>query len=593
MTPQGEGPADRPAFRPAAPPPLVQRVAPVSEHLPAYRGRTFGRDALAGLTVAALALPAGMAYAAQAGLPPVAGLYALLLPAVAYTLLGSSRQLIIGPEGATSLLVLAAVSPLAAGGSAEYAALSATLALIVGGLFLLARLLRLGWVADYFSRPVLLGYISGVALVLMVGQLGKLLGIPVDASRAFGQLRDVVSDLGEASGATIAVSAVALALLVGGRRVLPRVPWMLVVVVGGIAASAALDLSAHGVSTIGPVPSGLPALEWPGLGGGDFGDLALAGAGIFLVAFADTLLIARSFAGAAGQHVNSGNELTAMGVANLAAGITQAYPVAASGSRTAVNASAGSRTQVAGLVAAGTIALILLFLTEPIKYLPSACLGAVIFVAAAGLVKGAEWRALRRISPVELAIALVAAVGVVLWGVLEALVLAVLLTFIDVVRRSARPHDAVLGWVEHLGRYADVQLHPSAETTPGVVVYRLDDRLFFANAHYVTGRVHEAIAAAAAPVRWLVFDAEAIATIDATGSEALVTLVGDLERQGVTLLMTRLKGPAERTLREAGVIDVIGAGNVHPTVRAAVAAARAADAGASSLGHDGRGPATA
>ena len=472
MTPPGEAPADRPAFRPAAPPPLVQRVAPVSEHLPAYRGRTFGRDALAGLTVAALALPAGMAYAAQAGLPPVAGLYALLLPAVAYTLLGSSRQLIIGPEGATSLLVLAAVSPLAPGGSAEYAALSATLALIVGGLFLLARLLRLGWVADYFSRPVLLGYISGVAP----------------------------------------------ALLVGGRRALPRVPWMLVVVVGGIAASAALDLSAHGVSTIGPVPSGLPALDWPGLGGGDFTELAAAGAGIFLVAFADTLLIARSFAGAAGQHVNSGNELTAMGVANLAAGITQAFPVAASGSRTAVNASVGSRTQVAGLVAAGTIALILLFLTEPLKYLPSACLGAVIFVAAAGLVKGAEWRALGRISPVELAIALVAAVGVVLWGVLEALVLAVLLTFIDVVRRSARPHDAVLGWVEHLGRYADVQLHPGAETTPGVVVYRLDDRLFFANAHYMTGRVHEAIAAAPPPVRWLVFDAEAIATIDATGA---------------------------------------------------------------------------
>lgn len=353
---------------------------------------------------------------------------------------------------------------------------------------------------------------------------------------------------------------------------------MLVVLIAGIAASAVLDLSAHGVSTIGGVPSGLPALEWPGLGGGDFAQLAPAAMGIFLVAFADTLLTARSFAGASGEHVNAGSELTAMGVANIAAGVSQAFPVSASGSRTAVNASAGSRTQVAGLVAAGTIALILLFLTEPIQYLPNACLGAVIFVAAAGLVKIAAWRSLANISFVELGIALVAAAGVVLVGVLEALVLAVLLTILDVVRRSARPHDAVLGWVERLGRYANVDVHPSATTTPGVVVYRLDDRLFFANADYVSGRVREAIAAARSPVRWLVFDAEAISDIDATGSESLVTLVRDLRRDGVTLLLARLKGPASDMLDEAGAMVVIGPEHVHPTVRSAVEAAQRADA---------------
>jgi sulfate permease, SulP family len=262
-----------------------------------------------------------------------------------------------------------------------------------------------------------------------------------------------------------------------------------------------------------------------------------------------------------------------MGLANVAAGITQSFPIGASGSRTAVNDQSGARTQLAGLIGAAAIALVLLLLTQPMRYLPTATLGAVIVGAAVGLVDPMAWRALRRAGWAELLIAATTTLGVVLVGVLEALVVAVALSLLDVVRRSATPHDAVLGWVERLGRYADVRLHPRATITPGVLVYRLDDRLFFANASYVRGRIREAIDGAPAPVRWLVFDAEALSHVDATGVQALHELIGSLQDEGITFVAARLKDPMRRTFRDVGLLDVIGEGHLYPTVRAAVQAA--------------------
>jgi high affinity sulfate transporter 1 len=560
------------AFRPAKRDPLLVRTVPVSGDVPRYRIPSARRDLVAGLTVAALALPSAMAYGQLAGLSPVNGLYALLLPTVAYVLFGSSRRLVIGPEGSVSTLVAAAVLPLAAAGSDDAAELAAMLALLVAACFFLARALRLGWVADYFSRPVLIGYLHGVAVVLVITQLSKLLGLDVEADNPLGRLKETLQELGDVSGSTIAVSVVSLAALIILRRFVPFLPGALIVVVTAIAASWALDLASHGVAIVGPVPGGLPHPTLPTPSFDDVIDLLPAAVGVFLVSFADEILTARAFAGKHNEHVRASQELLVMGAANAAAGFTQGFSVGASGARTAVNEGMGARTQIAGLFAAGTVVVVLLFLTEPVQYLPIAVLGAVIVVAAMNIVDPPAWRALAAIDRVEVAIAAVTVACVVIFGVLEALVVAVGLSIIDTVRRSARPYDAVLGWVPRLDAYRDVSLHPSARVTPGVVVYRLDDRLFYANARYVKGRVHEAIRAAPTETSWLVFDAEAVNHIDSTGIEALLDLTRDLRHENITLVMARLRKRLMPDFEAAGVAAEIGPEHFYPSVRLAVAA---------------------
>jgi SulP family sulfate permease len=569
-----------PSSRAAEKEPLLARAVPLTRQLKGYGAPGARRDLVAGVTVAALALPSAMAYAEVAGLSPVNGLYALLLPTVAYVLFGSSRLLVIGPEGSIATLVAVAVLPLAAAGSPEAAELAAMLALLVAICFGLAWLLRLGWVADYFSRPVLLGYIHGVVVVLVIGQLGKMLGLSISATEPLAQLGEVVRELGSVSGITVLLSALSLAVLLVLRRFMPKLPAALGVVLVAIGVSWALDLQAHGVAVVGPVPAGLPSFVLPTPAWHDVVKLLPAAVGIFLVCFADEVLTARSFAGKHNQSVRASQELLAMGAAGAAAGLTQGFPVGASGSRTAVNDDMGARTQIAGLVAAGSVLLILLFLTEPVQYLPKAVLGAVIVSAAIGLVEPQAWRALAAVDNVEVAIAGVTTGCVIVFGVLQALVVAVGLSIIDAVRRSARPHDAVLGWVERLGRYADVSLHPSARTTPGVLVYRLDDRLFFANSRYFKGRVHEAIRAASTPVSWLVFDAEAVTHVDSTGLDALEQVTSDLRREQVTLLVARLKSRMREEFDQAGLIETIEGGHFYPTVDAAVHACSEVKAGA-------------
>ncbi len=559
--------------------PLLHRAVPVSEALPGYRFPTFRRDVLAAATVAALAIPSAMAYAELAGVTPIAGLYALLLPTVAYALLGSSRQLIVGPEGSLSALVAAAILPLAAAGSGKAAELAAMLALLVGACFFIARLLRLGWLADYFSQPVLIGYMHGVAVVLVIGQLGKLTGVSIKASDPIPQLAQLVQHLGEASGATLAVSGPALAILLTLRFLRPRIPAALIVVIVGIIASAALGLAHHGVAVVGTIPPGLPSLHVPTPPVKNIVTLAPSAVALFLVCFADGILTARSFAGAAGGHIRVDQELIALGAANVAAGFTRGIVVGGSGSRTAVNQSMGARSQIAGFLAAAIVALVLLFLTGPIAKLPSAVLGAVIVSAAVGLVDPAAWRGLWETDHVELTIAAVTTAGVIVTGLLPAIAFAVGLSIVDVVRRSARPHDAVLGWVPSLDRWADVAAHRDARVTPGVVVYRLDDRLFFANASYFKGRVREALRGSPTPPRCLVLDAEAIAHVDSAGSDALLELVEELEDEGVRTRVARIKQPVLDRLHVSGVADTIGTDRFHGTIRAAVEAARDGDRG--------------
>src|SRR5450631_3656086 len=566
---------DASPFQPEKTKPLVNRVFPVTQTLPRYPKRSLRRDLIAGVTVAALALPSGMAYAQLAGVSPIAGLYALLLPVVAYVALGSSRQLIVGPEGALAVMVAAAVGPLAAGDSTLYAELAAILALLVGGVYLIAWIIRLGWVADYFSRAVLVGYLHGIAVVLIVGQLAKLTGVSISAQDPIPQLAQFFTHLNEVSVTTLTVGLASIGVLLVLRLTSTKVPGALVVVVLGIVASAALDLQSHGVAVVGSIPPGLPSLKVPTAPWHYVIELLPDALGIFAVGFADSILTARSFAGRHGQHVRANQELLASGAANVAAGFSQAFPVGASGSRTAVNDQMGGRTQFVGLISAAVIAVILLFLTAPVEKLPKACLGAVIVIAAAGLIEPAAWRALRSAGMRQVIIAGVTAVGVITVGVLNALIVAVVLSIVDVVARTQKPHDAVLGWVERLGRYADASTHPSATITPGVTVYRLDERLIFTSASYVKGRIHEAINGAPTATRYVVFDAESVDGIDASGVEMLEELQGSLAAGGITLVVARLKSPVASRFDTAGLTSLVGKDNFYGSVRDAVAACAA------------------
>jgi len=563
----------RKPFRSARKPPLSTRYLPLVASLRGYNRSRLRTDALAGVTVASLALPASMAYADIAGLPVTAGLYSLLLPLVVYALLGSAPWLVVGPESTIALLVAAGLAPLAVAGTAEYSALAAALALTVSAIYLAAALLRLGWIADYFSQAVLVGYITGVAILIVLGQLGKLVGLSSDHENAVAAAADVVAHLGRANVATVVLAAISLLLLVGLRLVQPRFPAPLLVVVLGIAASWALDLAGHGVAVAGSVPSGLPELEVPHVSGHVLAQLVGVAGGIFLVGFSDSILTARSFAAQRGESIDGDQELLAFSGANAAAGLTgltQGMPVGTTGSRTGVNLSMGATSQVSGLVAAGFILVVLVLLTEPIQYLPAATLAAVIVTGAVRLVDPDQWRALGRSARAELVIAVVTAAAVINLGVLVALVVAVGLSLLDVIRRIARPNDAVLGWSPTEVRYADVSSGPDLEVTPGVVVYRFSDRLIFANVHFFKRRVWAAVDAAPRPTRHFVLDMAGVPGVDASAAAGLRELYSGLLARNVSLEVARATDPLEAGMARFGLVDLIGPAHFHGTVTSAV-----------------------
>ncbi len=563
----------RKPFRSARKPPLSTRYLPLVASLRGYSPLRLRTDAMAGITVAALALPASMAYADIAGLPVTAGLYSLLLPLVVYALLGSAPWLVIGPESTIALLIAAGLAPLAVAGTAEYTTLAAALAITVGAVYLAARLLRLGWIADYFSQAVLVGYITGVAILIVLGQFGKLVGVSSDQDNAVIAVGDIVAHLDEANAATVALGAVSLLLLVGLRRFLPRFPSALLVVVLGIVASWSLDLAADGVNIAGAVPAGLPEFGIPRVGWDELAQLVGVAGGIFLVGFSDSILTARSFAAQRGETVDADQELLAFSAANAAAGVTQGMPVATTGSRTAVNLSMGATSQVSGIVAAGFILVVLVLLTEPIQYLPDATLAAIIVTGAVRLVDPDQWRSLAHSDRAELVIAVVTALTVINLGVLVALVAAVVLSLLDVIRRVARPNDAVLGWSPAELRYADVSSDPDVAVTPGVVVYRFSDRLFFANVHFFKRRVWAAVDAAPKPTRHLILDVAGVPGLDSSAAAGLRELHDGLLARNVTLHIARATDPLIAAMDRLGVVELIGADNFHGTVISAVESA--------------------
>lgn len=553
------------------------RFVPLVQSLRGYNATHLRVDLVAGVALAALAVPQGMAYAQTAGLPVVAGLYGLLLPLAAYAALGSSRSLMTGPTATAALLVAPALATVTSD-PAAYPALAAMLALLVGAVFLAARLLKLGWISDYFSAAVLLGFLSGLALTLVSGQLDDFTGVAVEGDTPLQEYISFVANFfGGTHSLTLLIGVLCLAALLIGGRFLPKFPMLLLVTVLAIGASALWDFGDQGVKLVGAIPPGLPSLTWPAVSLSDIAVLLPSAVGIALVGFSDAILTARSLEQPDAPAVDTNQELVALAGINLAAGVSQSMPLGSSGSRSAVNIRLGGRTQVVGLVQACGVALVLLFLTEALALLPKATLGAVIIYAALGLMDFGAWRAFARGSRGELLVAAVTVVGMLTIGLLGALVLAVLLSILDVVRRSAQPRDAVLGWSSKAGRFVDVERHPDAIVIPGVVIYRMDDRLFFANCRYFRGRVRDALRGAPYPVTTLVFDAESVTDLDTSGAQALVDLITELRGEGIRFVLARSRATFEAQLSRTGQDDALPPEDRYPTVRAAVTAVSGID----------------
>ncbi len=527
------------------------------------------RDLTAGITVAALLVPQGMAYAELAGLPAVNGLYASFIPLLAYALLGSSRQLALGPTATVAVLTATVIEPLSGGSATKALALAATLALLVGGVCVLGGLLRGGFVVNFLSQPVLSGYVTGAALVIAASQLGKILGYSVTGDTFFQLVAHAIANIGNIQGLTVLVAALSLGSIVLLRRFAPRWPASLIVVILAIAAASLFDLSAHGVAVTGTVPSGLPSLRVPKVGIHDLGSLAFSSLGVALVCYVESIAVAKAMADQRGYAVDANRELIALGVANLGAGLFQAFPVDGSFSRTASASDAGAQTQLSGVFAAVFVGLTLLFLTPLFKNLPAATLGAVVIVAVSGLFDFAGLRRAWRIRREDFVMGVIALVGVLALGVLEGLLIAVGVSLVALVYHATLPHRAVLGYVPDDRSFRDVERFATV-TTPGVIVYRFDAPLFFANCRRLRDDVTELVRAAPDPVETIVLDAGAITFLDTTGSSVLLQLLTRLAQLNVQPVIARAHGQVRDVMDASGITAALGPAGVAPTVRAAV-----------------------
>jgi high affinity sulfate transporter 1 len=540
--------------------------------LAGYRRAWLRGDLLAGVTVAAYLVPQVMAYAGLAGLPPVAGLWAILPPLLLYAVLGSSRQLSVGPESTTALMTATVVGPLAAGHPARYAELAAALAFTVGLLCAVAWAVRLGFVADLLSRPVLVGYMAGVAMIMIVDQLPRITGVQVDGTEFFPQLFSFLQGITGIRPGTLSLAACALVFLFAVQRFLPRLPGPLLVVVLATATVAVFSLDDHGIRVIGTVPSGFPRPALPDLG--DLPHLLLPAAGVLLVGYTDVILTARAFAARGGPPLDPNQELLALGASNVGAAFLRGFPVSSSASRTALGDSAGSRTQLYSLVAFAVVVGVLLFLSTLLSHIPSAVLGAIVVYAAVRLVDPAGFRRLARFRRRELLLALGCLTGVLALDILYGVLVAVGLSVAEMLARVARPHDAVEGLVPGVAGMHDVEDFPQAYLIPGLVVYRYDSPLFFANAEDFRRRALAAVDDHEGPVSWFVLNMEANVEVDITALDAVESLRQELRGRHIVFALARVKQDLRDDLDAYGLTVSVGPERIFPTLPTAVAAYR-------------------
>jgi high affinity sulfate transporter 1 len=539
-----------------------------------YQRKWLTKDIVAGLVLSALLVPQGMAYADLAGLPAVTGLYTSILCLLAYAVFGPSRVLVLGPDSSLGPMIAATILPLmlAGGDPVRAVALASLLAVLVGVIMVAAGLAKFGFVADLLSKPTQIGYMNGLALTIIVGQLPKLLGFSVDADGLVAEARAFVSGLaqGDANTTAAVVGVASLAGILLLNRLLPKLPSVLIVVVLAAVAVNALDLQEHGVDTVGVIPQGFPPFTIPPVTWGDLPPLLLGALAIAVVALADTMSTASAFAARRGEQVRGNQEMVGIGAANIAAGFFQGFPVSTSGSRTAVAEQAGSRSQVTGVVGAGVITLVLVFATGAMEFVPQPTLGAIVIVAALSLADVAGTRRLWRQRRMEFTLSVIALLGVALLGVLPGILIAVGLSILNVFRRTWWPHHTELGRVDGVAGMHDTERYPDAELLPGLVVYRFDAPLIFANARMFSEAMR-GIAQEHQDLRWIVIAAEPITDVDTTASDMLHELDLWLNERGVSLVFAEMKDPVREKIERYELTDTIDPAHFFPTLDAALA----------------------
>jgi high affinity sulfate transporter 1 len=553
------------------------RWVPGLQAISSYRREWLAKDIVAGVVLTTLLVPQGMAYAELAGLPPITGLYTSILCLLAYAVFGPSRILVLGPDSSLGPMIAATILPLIAakGDAARAVALASMLALIVGAIMILASVAKLGFIANLISKPTRIGYINGLALTILVGQLPKLFGFKVEADGFIGEVTGFVKGLanGEAVAAAAAVGIAGIVVILVLQRWLPKVPAVLIMVVLAIASTTVFSLADHGVSLVGVLPKGFPPLTIPHVGLSDLGPLFAGALGIVLVSLADTISTASVFAARAGQEINGNGEMIGIGAANLAAGLFQGFPVSTSGSRTAVAERSGAKTQLTGVVGAALIILMIVLVPGLFRNLPQPALAAVVITASLSLADIPGTVRLWRQRRMEFLLSIAAFLGVVLLGVLPGIAIAVALSILNVFRRAWWPYDTQLGRVEGLPGYHDVHSYPQAEHLPGLVIYRFDGPLFFANATTFRDEIRR-MAKADPPPTWIVIAAEPMTDVDTTASDVLEELDEALNDQGISLAFAELKDPVRRKIERYGLTRTINPQHFFPTIESAVAAFR-------------------
>ncbi len=545
---------------------------PGVEQLRRYQRVWLRGDVIAGLTVTAYLVPQVMAYSTLAGLPAVTGLWAAIVALTVYVLFGSSRQLSVGPESTTALMTAAVLAPMAAGDSVRYGMLAATLAVLVGAVCFVGALARLGFLANMLSRPVLVGYMTGIAILMIASQLGKITGAPVSGDEFVGLMRSFAHGIDQYHWPTMALAASVLLLLLGFGRWAPRVPGPLIAVLAATVGVVVLSLQTKGIEVVGTIPAEWPAAGLPRVAPSDVVALILPAVGIAIVAFSDNVLTARAFATGDGDEIDANAELRALGVANVGVGLTHGFPVSSSGSRTALGDAVGSRTQLYSMVVVACVLAVVLWGRGVLAHFPIAALGALVVYAAMRLINLAEYRRLARFRRSELILALATAAAVLGLGVLYGVLAAVALSILDLLRRVAHAHDSVLGFVPGLAGMHDIEDYPDATSVPGLVVYRYDAPLCFANAEDFRRRAMAAVEHDDGPVDWFVLNAEANVEVDLTALDALDQLREDLSHKGITFAMARVKQDLRDALAAAGLLTKIGEDRIFMTLPTAVEA---------------------
>ncbi|WP_129592758.1 SulP family inorganic anion transporter [Pseudomonas aeruginosa] len=551
----------------------LARWVPGLDSLLHYRRAWFRPDVQAGLSVAAIQIPTAIAYAQIAGFPPQVGLYACILPMLIYALIGSSRQLMVGPDAATAAMVAAAITPLAAGDPQRLVDLSMIVAIMVGLFSIVAGLARAGFIASFLSRPILVGYLNGIGLSLLVGQLGKLFGYEAATSGFVAGILALLENLLHIHWPTLILGSLSLLLMVLLPRRFPQLPGALCGVLLASLAAALLGLDRYGVELLGEVPAGLPQLSWPQTSLEELKSLLRDATGITVVSFCSAMLTARSFAARHGYSINANHEFVALGLANIGAGVSQGFAISGADSRTAVNDMVGGKTQLVGVVAALVIAATLLLLNKPLGWVPMPALGAVLLLAGWGLIDVQALKGFWKLSRFECSLCLLTTVGVLSVGVLPGIFVAVSIAVLRLLYYTYRPSDAVLGWMHGIDGQVELAKYPQATTLPGLVIYRFDAPLLFFNADYFKQRVLAVVDGSERP-NAVLLNAEAMTNLDISGLATLHEVQQILKAQGVHLSLARVTGQTLDLLQRSSMLGEIKPPLVFSSVRSGVSAYR-------------------